>query len=177
MSEPQCYFGVQLDTQCYKLEFWQTTGTVKLTGLFGHEGELTICFHHQQLFGNVFGRRARYCCGVLQSHQRKVQSKKQISLLMAKELKAKGYNVTPGHSLCPFVISMLKNIIISRRVIRMNQMLSRMNQIMTTLVKRQGRSSIQALTLQVSPLYIYMVLLNTVGLQLQKINWTEQLKY
>ena len=57
MSEPQCYFGVQLDTQCYKLEFWQTTGTVKLTGLFGHEGELTICFHHQQLFGNVYERR------------------------------------------------------------------------------------------------------------------------
>ena len=100
MSEPQCYFGVQLDTQCYKLEFWQTTGTVKLTGLFGHEGELTICFHHQQLFGNVFERRAKYCCGVLGSHQHRVQSKKQISLLMAKELKAKGYKVIPGNSLC-----------------------------------------------------------------------------
>ena len=58
MSEPQCYFGVQLDTQCHKLEFCRTTGTVKLTdleediqeklvwraGLLGHEGELTICF-------------------------------------------------------------------------------------------------------------------------------------
>ena len=30
----------------------------------------------------------------------RVQSKKQISLLMAKELKAKGYNVIPGHFLC-----------------------------------------------------------------------------
>ena len=114
MSEPQCYFGVQLDTQCHKLEFCWTTGTVKLTDLeediqeillwraelLGHEGELTICFHHQQLFGNVFERRAKYCCGVLGSHQRRVQSKKQISLLMAKGLKAKGYNVIPGHSLC-----------------------------------------------------------------------------
>ena len=43
----------------------------------------------------------------------------------------------------------------------MNQMLSRMNQIMTTLVKRQGKSSIPALTLWVSPLSIYMVLLNS----------------
>ena len=113
MSEPQCYFGVQLDTMPQVRVCW-TSGTVKLTDLeediqeillwraelLGHEGELTICFHHQQLFGNVFGRRARYCCGVLQSHQRKVQSKKQISLLMAKELKAKGYKVIPGNSLC-----------------------------------------------------------------------------
>ena len=71
MSEPQCYFGVQLDTQCHKLAFCRTTGTVKLTDLeediqeillwraelLGHEGELTICFHHQQLFGNVYERR------------------------------------------------------------------------------------------------------------------------
>ena len=69
MSEPQCYFGVQLDTQCHKLAFCRTTGTVKLTdleediqeillwraGLLGHEGKLTICFHRQQLFGNAFG--------------------------------------------------------------------------------------------------------------------------
>ena len=45
---------------------------------------------------------------------------------------------------------------------------------MTILVKCQGRSSIPALTLWVSPLSIYMVLLNTVGLQMQIINWTEQ---
>ena len=60
MSDPQCYFGVQVDMQCHKLEFCQTAGTVKLTGLeediqeillwraglLGHEGELTICSHH-----------------------------------------------------------------------------------------------------------------------------------
>ena len=92
MSEPQCYFGVQLDTQCHKLEFCRTTGTVKLTDLeediqeillwraelLGHEGELTICFHHQQLFGNVFERRAKYCCGVLGSHQCRMQSKNKF---------------------------------------------------------------------------------------------------
>ena len=113
MPEPQHYFGVQLDNQCYKLEFCQTTGTVMLTdleediqeillwraGLLGHEGDVTICFHHQQLFGNVFDRRAKYCCGVLGSHQHRVQSTKQICLLMAKELQAKGCNIIPGHSL------------------------------------------------------------------------------
>ena len=31
MFESQCYFGVQLGTQCHKLEFCWTTGTVKLT--------------------------------------------------------------------------------------------------------------------------------------------------
>ena len=61
----------------------------------------------------------------------RVQSKKQISLLMAEELKAKCYNIIPGHFLCRQCV---KNII-SWRVIRMNQMLSRMNQIVTTLVK------------------------------------------
>ena len=43
-------------------------------------------------------RRAKYCCGVLGLHLQRVQSKKQI--LMAKELKAKGCNIIPGHSLC-----------------------------------------------------------------------------
>ena len=76
MSEPQCYFGVQLDTMPQVRVCW-TSGTVKLTdleediqeillwrvrsvrtGLLGHEGELTICFHHQQFFGNVFEKRA-----------------------------------------------------------------------------------------------------------------------
>ena len=74
MSEPRCYFYVQVDTQCPKLEFCQTTGTVNLTdleediqeillqraGLLCHEGELTICFHDQQLFGNAFEGRAKY---------------------------------------------------------------------------------------------------------------------
>ena len=134
------------------IEFCWSTGTIKLTdleediheiwlwraGLLVHEGELTIYFHHQQLFGNVFERKAKYCCGVLGSHQCRVQSKKQISLLMVKQFKAKGYNVYPGHSLCCQCV---------KRVIRMNHMLSIMNQIMTNLVKCQGRSSIPALSL------------------------------
>ena len=79
-------------------------------GLLGHERELTICFHRQQLFGNVFERRAKYCCEVLGSHQHRVQSKKQISPLMLKELKAKGYNIIPGHSLCRQCVKKYDNI-------------------------------------------------------------------
>ena len=86
---------------------------------------------------------------------------------MAKELKAKTYNVFPGHFF--FGVNVLKNMIVSWRVIRTNQML-RMNQIMTTLVKRQGISSIPALTRWLSSLSIYMVLFNTVGHELQNIN-------
>ena len=58
----------------------------------------------------MFERRAKYCCGVLGSHQRRVQSKKQISLLMAKELETKGYNVIPGHSLCRQCVKKYDNI-------------------------------------------------------------------
>ena len=39
----------------------------------------------------------------------------------------------------------------------MNQMLNRINQIMTTLVKCQGRSSITALALWVSPVHLHGV--------------------
>ena len=39
-----------------------------------------------------------------------VQNKKQISLLMAKELKAKGYNVIPGHSLCRHCVKKYDNV-------------------------------------------------------------------
>ena len=126
MSESQCYFGVELGTKCNKLEFSRTTGTVKLANLeedmqeillwkaelLGHEGELKICFYHQQLFGNVFDRRAKYCCGVLWSHQCRMQSKKQISLLTVRKLEAKGYNVFPGHSFCLQCVRKYDNIIV-----------------------------------------------------------------
>ena len=83
---------------------------LRRAGLLGNEGELTIGFHRQQLFGNVFERRAKYCCEILGSHQHRVQSKKQISPLMLKELKAKGYNVIPGHSLCRQCVKKYDNI-------------------------------------------------------------------
>ena len=63
MSDPQCYFGVQVDMQCHKLEFCQIAGRVKLTGLeediqeillwraglLGHEGEITILFSSSKI--------------------------------------------------------------------------------------------------------------------------------
>ena len=147
------------NTQCHKVEFCWTIETdwpvwltwrkdiqeilLRRAGLLGHEGDLTICFHHQQLFGYVFERRAKYCCGVIGSHQRRAQSKKQISLLMAKELKPKGYNVIPGHSLC-------------RQCVKKYIMEGDQNE-----SDAEIRSSITALTLWVSPLSIYSGVLNT----------------
>ena len=61
------------------------------------------------MFGNA--RSVKYCCGVLGLRQRRVQIKKQISLLKTKEPKAKGYNVIPGHSLCRQRVKKYDNII------------------------------------------------------------------
>ena len=41
-----------------------------------------------------------------------MQSKKQISLLIVKKLKAKGYNVFPGHSFCLQCVRKCDNIIV-----------------------------------------------------------------
>ena len=79
MSQSKCYFGVQLNTQCHKLEFCRTTGIVNLTntekviqetflwraGLLIHEGEqLTICIHRENVFGSVFEQRNKNYCKV-----------------------------------------------------------------------------------------------------------------
>ena len=49
-------------------------------------------------------------CRVVGSHQCRVQSKKQISLLMAKELKVNGYSLIPGHFLCRQCVKKYDNI-------------------------------------------------------------------
>ena len=67
-------------------------------------------FSSSQLFGNVFERRDKYCCGILGSHQHRVQSKKQMSLMMAKELKAKYCIVNPGYSLTCKCVKKYDNI-------------------------------------------------------------------
>ena len=69
MSQSKCYFGIHLDTPCHKLEFCRTAAIINLSdlekdtqetllwraGLLNHGGEhLTICYHHQKVFGNVF---------------------------------------------------------------------------------------------------------------------------
>ena len=48
---------------------------------------LTICFHHQQLFGKLFERKADKCCSILKSHRRNSKAPRVINLEMAKILK------------------------------------------------------------------------------------------
>ena len=59
-----------------------------------------ICFHHEQLFGNVFVRNSKKCCGVLKLHRSKAKAHTEVSLDMAKILKSKNFNVIPGQKFC-----------------------------------------------------------------------------
>ena len=47
---------------------------------------MSLCFHHEQLFGNVFERKLDKCCSVLKYRKRKVKPK-------IKNLKLKGCNL------------------------------------------------------------------------------------
>ena len=61
----------------------------------------TIFFHHEQLFGKVFERKADKCCSILKFHRRNSKARRVINLEMAKRLKEKGFNdVLPGQKLC-----------------------------------------------------------------------------
>ena len=61
----------------------------------------TICFHHDQFFGRVFGRKPDKCCSILRSDHRNSKAHRVINLEMAKILKEKGFNnVLPGQKLC-----------------------------------------------------------------------------
>ena len=61
----------------------------------------TICFHHDQLFGKAFERKADKCCSILKSHCCNSKAHRVIHLEMAKILKEKGFNdVLFGQKLC-----------------------------------------------------------------------------
>ena len=92
---------------------------------------------------------------------------------MAKELKAKGYNVIPGHFLCCQCVKNYDNIMEGDQ----NESDIEQNESDNDYSCETPRKKVPAFTLWVSPLSIYMVLLNTVRLELQKTNWTEHLKY
>ena len=60
-----------------------------------------ICFHHEQLFGKVFERKADKCYSILKSHRRNCKVHRVFNLEMAKILKEKGFNdALPGQKLC-----------------------------------------------------------------------------
>ena len=111
-----CDFGKLLYTPCDKLLYVRQTGRknikeldddLQCTLLWGarlleeKDNVFTICFHHKQLFGKVFERKADKCCSILKSHHRNSKAHRVINLEMAKILKEKGFNdVLPGQKLC-----------------------------------------------------------------------------
>ena len=66
----------------------------------------TICFHHEQYFGNIFERKTDKCCSILKSHHHNSKAHRIIIIEMAKILKEKGFNdVLPGPKLCRQCVS------------------------------------------------------------------------
>ena len=115
-----------LKTPCHKHDFCRSTGLKELAeftedaqntylwraGLLDHQPKAkTICFHHEQLFGNVFERRATKCCGKLKNHRHKVIGLRTITLDMAQQLKSRSVDVMPGHMLCRQCIDQYETLI------------------------------------------------------------------
>ena len=83
-----CDFGRILKTECSSLHFTINCGIKNLDDFEADEADMylwraghlnmkwkgmTICYHREQVFGNVFARRESNCCGVLTKHCRKVK--------------------------------------------------------------------------------------------------------
>ena len=111
-----CDFGKLLNTPCDKLLYARKAGRKNIKE-FGDDLQcillwrarlleeknsvVTICFHHEQLFGKVFERKADKCCSILKPHCCNSKVHRVINLEMAKILKEKGFNyVLLGQKLC-----------------------------------------------------------------------------
>ena len=76
-----------------------------------HGKNMTVCLHHKQVLGNVFGWHATKSCGILKIHRWKFQGSKRITLDMVQQLKVKNFDIQPGHMLCRQYITAYENII------------------------------------------------------------------
>ena len=121
-----CNFGELLKKSCHELHYTRSCGLKQLVdysedtqtvylcqaGLLEHHGEnMSICLHHEQALGNVFEQHATRYCIILKIHRRKTQGLKRITLNIAQQLKAKNFDVQPGHMDCCQCITANKNII------------------------------------------------------------------
>ena len=60
-----------------------------------------ICFHHEQFFGKVFGKKADKYCSILKYHRCNSKAHRVLRFEMTKILKEKGFNnALPGQKLC-----------------------------------------------------------------------------
>ena len=99
-----CDSGKLLSTPCDKLLYARQTGRNNIKELDDglqcillwrarllekKDNVFTICFHHEQLFGKVFERKADKCCSILKSHRHNSKAHRVINLEMAKILKEK----------------------------------------------------------------------------------------
>ena len=116
MCNDMCDFGRILKKECNLKHFSRTCSLKNLDQLEEEEAEIylwraglleernnvsTICNHHEQVFGKVFERKEKNCCGVLMYYKRKgIKGELVITLEIAKQLKVKNINVIPGKLFC-----------------------------------------------------------------------------
>ena len=90
--EEECDFGKLLKQPCNKTHYTRKSGVKKLNALgedaqktllwragltdTANKDDLTICLHHEKVFGEVFERKMDKCCAILKKHKKKVQGKK-----------------------------------------------------------------------------------------------------
>ena len=116
--DEQCSIGEVLKDECNRKTYTRKIGYKHLStlpkdeqekilwrsGLSGHTfsvENVSICFHHELVFGRVFERRVSdKCCDVFRVHKMKVKGQYTISLEEAKRLKDNGYDVKPGLKVC-----------------------------------------------------------------------------
>ena len=109
---------------------------------FKYEGERNDhMLHYEQVFGNVFERREKKCCGVLMKHCRKVKGGTSNHSPMAQQLKTKTFNVVPEQLFCRQCKAKLFRLTVLKIKIKFNLLqILKMNSLN---VKHQGKSSNQ----------------------------------
>ena len=114
----QCSIGDVLKDECNQKTYTRKIGFKQFGALAKDEQEkilwrcglldhtfsvenVTICIHHEMVYGRVFERRVSdKCCDVFKVHQKRVKGQHTVTLDVAKKLKASGYDIKPGLKIC-----------------------------------------------------------------------------
>ena len=112
----KCHFGEAIGDECHKLSHTRIQGLGNLSdcsedeqetllmragiACHGDKTNMTICIYHSKKFGRVFERRFEKCCNMFNSHKVKAKGGHMITLHLAKKLRKKGLDATPGWQLC-----------------------------------------------------------------------------
>ena len=108
----KCDFGEAFGDECHKLSHARIQGLGNVSAYSddkqetllmragiacdGDKTDMTICIHHGKKFGRVFERRFEKCCNIFNSHKLKAKDGHMTALHLAKQLRKRGLDATPG---------------------------------------------------------------------------------